>query len=203
MAKSLHEHAPAIACGLAAFAQCIQRQHAQGVEHIGTAEPEREGMLFEQIHAACSVAGEGENPLTSHKKALYTTSKHGPAQFGGSMSFSDEIHRQEAQRIEDIAQFEPERESVLVEQVHAAYAIAVCFAEGIGLGKVCLGMPGTRDMETTQNLTAKGMYPQQKVCFFSALPWRRSPNTYGLIEVPCLAEPDGIEKQGDGRCRVE
>lgn len=58
MAKSLHEHAPAIPCGLAAFAQCIQRQHAQGVEHIGTAEPEREGMLFEQIHASGGVAGD-------------------------------------------------------------------------------------------------------------------------------------------------
>lgn len=57
MAKSLYEHAPAIPCGLAAFAQCIQRQHAQGVEHIGTAEPEWEGMFSEQIHAACSVAG--------------------------------------------------------------------------------------------------------------------------------------------------
>ncbi len=58
MAKSLHEHAPAIPCGLTAFAQCIQRQHAQGVEHVGIAEPEREGMFFEQIHAACSVAGD-------------------------------------------------------------------------------------------------------------------------------------------------
>lgn len=79
MAKPLHEHAPAIPCGLAAFAQCIQRQHAQGIEYIGTAEPEREGMFLEQIHAAGRVAGEGENPLLSHKKALYTTSKHNPA----------------------------------------------------------------------------------------------------------------------------
>lgn len=93
MPKPFHEHAPAIPCGLAAFAQCIQRQHAQGVEHVGTAEPEREGVLLEQIHAARSIAGEGENPLTSHKKALYTTSKHGPAQFGRSVPFSDEIYR--------------------------------------------------------------------------------------------------------------
>lgn len=58
MAKSLHEHAPAIPRGLAAFAQCIQRQHTQGIEHIGPAEPEGEGMLFEQVHAARSVAGD-------------------------------------------------------------------------------------------------------------------------------------------------
>ena len=55
---SFFEHAPAIPCGLAAFAQCIQRQHTQGIEHIGTAEPEREGMLFEQIHASGGIAGD-------------------------------------------------------------------------------------------------------------------------------------------------
>lgn len=58
MAKSLHEHAPAIACGLAAFAQCIQRQHAQGIEYVGATEPEGKGMFFEQIHAAGSIAGD-------------------------------------------------------------------------------------------------------------------------------------------------
>ena len=57
MAKPLHEHAPAIPCGLATFAQCIHWQHAQGIEYIGTAEPEREGMFLEQIHAAGRVAG--------------------------------------------------------------------------------------------------------------------------------------------------
>ena len=58
MSEPFHEHPPAIPCGFAAFAQCIQRQHAQGIEHVGTAEPEREGMFFEQVHAACSVAGD-------------------------------------------------------------------------------------------------------------------------------------------------
>lgn len=58
VAPSFFEHPPAIPCGFAAFAQCVQRQHAQGIEHIGTAEPEREGMFFEQEHASGSVAGD-------------------------------------------------------------------------------------------------------------------------------------------------